>query len=225
MFLTLIRGGDFLAVFVGIAASLFVVFCTLPIHEFAHAYTANKMGDDTAKRQGRLTLNPIAHLDPFGSLMILLVGFGWAKPVPINDRNFKNRRRGIVLTSLAGPASNIVMAFIMIVLMNIIIFFTNMNSSMFAYALFLFFSFASNINIMLALFNLLPIPPLDGYRALSTVLPADIEYKVSRYENYIMIGVLVFAFSGFLSKPLVSVSGFIFTLLDSLASLPFRALS
>ncbi|MEG1436937.1 MAG: site-2 protease family protein, partial [Oscillospiraceae bacterium] len=110
MLLSAIRNGDMLSIFVSLAASAFVIFCTLPVHEFAHAFVAAKLGDDTAKLQGRLTINPMAHIDPFGAIMLALFGFGWAHPVPVNERNFKNRKSGVVLTSLAGPVANILMS-------------------------------------------------------------------------------------------------------------------
>ncbi|MBP3706233.1 MAG: site-2 protease family protein, partial [Clostridia bacterium] len=118
----ILSGGlSFEALVPGILASLIVIFLTLPIHEFAHGFVANKLGDPTARYQGRLTLNPMAHIDYLGALCILLVGFGWAKPVPINSYYFKKPKRDIALTALAGPVSNLIMALVVTLLRNILI--------------------------------------------------------------------------------------------------------
>jgi Zn-dependent protease len=113
---SLIRSGDVLQAVIFVLSGCFVVFVCSPIHELAHGYTAHLLGDDTAKNQGRLTFNPIAHIDLIGMLMILFFGFGYAKPVPVNPRNFKNQKGGMALTSLAGPVSNLIMAFISVFL-------------------------------------------------------------------------------------------------------------
>lgn len=187
-----------------IFASLFVIFCVLPIHEYAHAVTAYKLGDKTAKFKGRLTMNPLAHIDPIGAIMILLVGFGYAKPVPVNMRNFPRNKRKIYMgiTALAGPLSNIFMAFIMTVCYCLFfkLYMESFNSMY--YNLCIFFSYASIINISLAVFNLIPIPPLDGSRIMSAVLPDKYYYKLMQYERYIMIGLFVLIYIGVLDKPL-----------------------
>lgn len=109
----------------------FVVFCTLPIHEYAHAWMSTRLGDDTARLSGRLTLNPLAHIDPIGAVMILLIGFGYAKPVPVNMRNFKNPKRDMALTALAGPVSNLLMALFFMVIYNILAFFCQREAPLF----------------------------------------------------------------------------------------------
>ena len=110
MLLNLLRSGDKLTIAIGLMSSVFVVFCTLPIHEYAHALVATKLGDDTPRAQGRLTINPMAHIDWIGALMILFVGFGYAKPVQVNIRRFKHPKRDMMLTAIAGPLSNLIMA-------------------------------------------------------------------------------------------------------------------
>ena len=119
MILNFFRSGDWTSAMIGVCVSIFVVFCTLPIHEYAHAWMSTRLGDDTARLSGRLTLNPLAHIDPIGAVMILLIGFGYAKPVPVNMRNFKNPKRDMALTALAGPVSNLLMALFFMVIYNI----------------------------------------------------------------------------------------------------------
>ncbi len=162
-----------------------ILLVALPVHELAHAYTADRMGDQTARWNGRLTMNPFAHLDIFGSLLIFLAGFGYAKPVPVNPRNFRDYNKGMILTSLAGPLSNLVMAFLSLAILKLI--------TMFSLSLevrgivSLFFDTFSYINIILAVFNLFPIPPLDGYRVISNFLPPRWVFMIEQYQRYITI--------------------------------------
>ncbi|WP_456274866.1 site-2 protease family protein [Bacillus sp. AK031] len=157
------------------------------VHEFAHAYVAHKFGDDTAKDQGRLTLNPIQHLDPIGTLLILIAGFGWARPVPVNRFNFKNPKLAGVLVSVAGPLSNFLIAFIAFGVFYLMIslgvgtvipqFFIEM------------FQMIAYLNVLLFIFNLLPFPPLDGYRIIEDLSSPRVRSRMSQYEQY---GVLLF---------------------------------
>lgn len=200
---------------------IFVIFCVLPVHEFAHAKTAHWLGDDTARLKGRMTLNPMAHIDLIGALMIFLVGFGYAKPVPVNIRNFKNRKKGMAITALAGPVSNLLMAFLSLVLLNVVMYAVNSNAAIVS-VLYWFLYFCASININLAVFNLIPVPPLDGSRIATAVLPDRIYYKIMQYERYIMIALLVLLFTGILSTPLAYLSSFVFRGLNTIASLPFK---
>ncbi len=209
----------FLELLISLCAILFVLFCTLPIHEFAHAKVATWLGDQTPRLSGRLTINPLKHLDPIGSIMIFLVGFGYAKPVQVNMRNFKNPRGGMALTALAGPLSNIITAFFFMLIYNILLVYFLRGQSPVLASIMTFFSFAAIINISLGVFNLLPIPPLDGSRLLTLLIPARHYYKIMQYERYIMIGVLVLIFTGVLSTPLMWLSGFVFTGINRISSL------
>lgn len=220
MLFDLIRGGySMLEILAGVFASLFVVFCTLPFHEYAHALVATKLGDQTARLSGRLSLNPMRHIDPLGALMIVLVGFGYAKPVPVNPRNFKNPKVGMALTALAGPSANLLMATVFLLLKNIILLFPTSNPIVLALAY--FFIFAASINIGLAVFNLLPIPPLDGSRILQLIIPSKYYFKFLQYERYVVIVVFVLLLTGILSRPLGYLQTLLYNGLNFLVSLPF----
>ena len=204
------------------SAIIFVLFCTLPVHEFAHAWAAVKLGDETPKNQGRLTLNPLAHLSLLGSLMILVAGFGYAKPVPVNTRNLKNPKKDFALISLAGPASNLIMTAIFFLLTNIT--FRFLSPSLLSQVIYYFFYFAATINVNLAVFNLLPIPPLDGSRLWGLVLPDKYYYTVLQYERYIMLALLFLLFTGALTAPLSWLSNLIASAIKFIVGLPFRLL-
>lgn len=142
----------------------------LTVHEFAHAYTAFRLGDTTAKEEGRLTLNPLKHLDPFGTLLIALLGFGWAKPVSFNPENLKNRHRDEILISLAGPLSNLVLGVLFLLLARTLYFFEGFNSSDLGIATVNLLALWAVLNFGLFVFNLIPIPPLDGSHIYTTYL-------------------------------------------------------
>ena len=223
MLFNILRGQSGSEIIISLFAMVFVVFCTLPIHEYAHALVATKLGDQTARLSGRLTINPLAHLDIIGSLMILFVGFGYAKPVPVNPRNFKNPKVGMALTAIAGPIANIIMAIIFILLKDIVMLVPV--KSQFAYvilsAVYTFLYFAAYINIGLAVFNLLPIPPLDGSRILQLLIPDKYYFKFAQYERYIVIVVFVLIIVGVLDKPLAFLRDGLFEVLEFLIGLPF----
>ncbi|MCI6636590.1 MAG: site-2 protease family protein [Eubacteriales bacterium] len=191
------------------------ILIALTVHEVAHGWMAYKLGDPTAKTMGRLTLNPLKHLDPIGALCMLFFHFGWAKPVPIDSRYFKKPKRDVALTALAGPVSNILMAFCGILLFSILraVFVQVGAASSFGatiqqlvlYLLFYFYS----LNLSLAVFNFLPVPPLDGSRIFLVFLPQKYYFGIMKYERYIQLALMLCLWLGFLDGILSTLVGWL----------------
>ena len=188
---------------------------SLCFHEFAHGYIAYQLGDNTAANNGRLTLNPIAHLDPIGSLMLLFVGFGWAKPVPVNPQNFLNPRVDMIKVAFAGPASNLILAFIAGTCIRLLNFNFIIVSSMFIQILY----FITYINIALAVFNMIPVAPLDGSQIFGNIISKynpQIAWKLQIYGPKILMGLILigiltpFSILGNIMKPFIKFFLFIF---------------
>ncbi len=165
------------------------ILLAISVHEFSHGYAAVKLGDNTPLLQGRLTLNPLKHIDPLGFLCLLLVGFGWAKPVMINPSNFKNPRRDDLMVSLAGPLSNFIMAFIFVGLMKLVDMFLPVTSL--TQIIWAVFNGTVTINLVLMVFNLLPIPPLDGHHILGSLGGAPVWNFYNKYYEYLRFGMLL----------------------------------
>ena len=202
------------------------VFFSLAVHECCHGLAAYALGDPTAKNRGRLTINPIKHLNPLGAICMLLVGFGWANPVPVNPNYFKNRKAGMAITALAGPLSNFVLALLATLFYVLIERFAPVTASGFTKNLinviYNFFIYMQLLNINLAIFNLIPVPPLDGSRILNIFLPEHLYFKVMRYEQYIAIALVVLIWLGVLTGPLSIVRNSISVGLESFARVFIR---
>ena len=189
---------------------LVIVLIALTFHEVAHGWAAKKLGDTTADDRGRLSLNPLHHLDPIGFLCMVFFRFGWARPVPINVRNFRNPKRGMALCGLAGPAANLLLAFVILLPFEIMAALLNSGiwqpQSDFAVNLVgVTIEFIRNfhfMNITLAIFNFIPIPPLDGSRVLWAVLPDKLYFGVMRYERYLSMALMLLLLLGVLNYPL-----------------------
>lgn len=212
---------NFFDVIVKLMASLVVVFLILPFHEYAHGFVAYKLGDKTAKNSGRLTLNPIEHMDVLGSIGIILFGYGWAKPVPVNPLNFRNPKSGMALTALAGPVSNFLAAFVGCLLWNIIYLFNGTIDTTILSYIKIFFAYYIQVNIGIGVFNLIPVPPLDGSKILAYFLPDTVMYKFYMFQRQLSLILILILFSGILDAPLNFLRVCISTALFWLASIPF----
>lgn len=209
-------------VLVSVISSLIVIFVCLPFHEFAHALVADKLGDKTARYNGRLTINPLAHIDYIGALMIILVGFGYAKPVPVNYYSLSKPRRDVALISLAGPLSNIFMAFVFLLISNVVMLF---DYTIVIAVITSILYFAAQINVSLAVFNLIPVPPLDGSKVLMSVASSKVAYFYERYGNLLYYVVFASIIIGVLDKPFSYAVRGIMTAVGTLADLPFLLFS
>ena len=216
-------GLDTLSFLIMICVVTFVTVCCLPVHECAHAWTAEKLGDKTGRLSGRITLSPMAHLSLTGTLMLVLFGFGYAKPVPVNMRNFKKRKLYMGLTALVGPLSNLLLAIIFLTIGVICALFideTALYETDVAQIATTFFVTVARYNIALAVFNLIPMPPLDGSRILTMILPDKIYYRVMSYERYLFYALfaLIFIFNRIGISPINKITSLIFNLFGNIIS-------
>lgn len=185
-----------------------ITLIALTGHEFAHGWVSSKLGDPTPERDGRLTLNPLAHLDVVGTILMILTGFGWAKPVMVDPRYYKNQKRGMALTAIAGPLANLIMAFIaMLIFAAVVVISAKLgggimpqNASMFVQFVWRFAFLLAYRNLCFMVFNLIPIPPLDGSKVLGLFLPNRIYYRMLQYERYAIILIMLLSISGAFNK-------------------------
>lgn len=196
---TIMDGFDFtylLSILMGVIPSLICI----TLHELSHGFIAYKLGDDTAQRMGRLSLNPIKHLDPMGLLMMLIFHVGWAKPVPVNMYRFKNPKRGMALTAIAGPLSNIVISIVFLFIFGLS--YIPLGKTQVGTYFLSMIELTAYISIGLAVFNLLPVPPLDGSKVLFSLIRDENYYKLMRYERYGSLLMFALVATGILGKPL-----------------------
>lgn len=190
-----------------------VVLIAIPFHEAAHALVSHWLGDDTAVLAGRLSLNPLRHFDPLGALCMLIGGVGWAKPVGVNPRNYKNPKVGMAISAAAGPISNFLLAWVSMILYKCVIY-SGLGGLVPALMLFLYDMVVMNLS--LGVFNLIPVPPFDGSRIVLLFLPQRLYFKAMQYERQIMLIVLLLVFFGLLNRPLSIVVNFMWELLVGL---------
>lgn len=210
----LIRSIDWDFVEGALARTAAVLLC-LTVHETCHGLAACALGDPTAKSRHRLSLNPLRHIDWFGLLMMFAVGFGWAKPVPVDPRYFKDPKRGMALTALAGPVSNLLLAALAIGISKVIYLSGHYHPALNAVFLFCLYTLAP-LSVGLGLFNLVPIPPLDGAKVLGALLPDEAYFRIMRYERYGMLALILLSFTGVgsavISRGIMAVYGGLFNL-------------
>lgn len=193
------------------------------LHEMSHGYAAYALGDQTAKRMGRLSFSPLHHIDPLGLLLMITAGFGWAKPVPVNMNRFKHPKRDMALTALAGPVSNFIIALIALGLASLMYHFLHLSSElgwMVANQVFTFFLYTAILSVGLGVFNLIPVPPLDGSKVLFSFLPDRMYAFILRYEQYVMLLLFALVWMGVLDGPLFTVRTAVLNALFAVVGLP-----
>lgn len=216
MLLRLLNGSNLQNALIGLILSLPAILLCLMVHEVSHGLMALALGDKTAKNAGRLSADPFSHLDPMGFFCMLIFGFGWARPVPINISNFKNRRLGMALSAFAGPLSNFLLTFVFLLAYVPLQMAAYNTGSMFINVLAMFFLYTAQLSVGLGVFNLLPIYPLDGSRILDAVLPFEAQRKldnfVRRYQTVIMLAVIFIMWRGGLNILIMTVTNWIASL-------------
>lgn len=198
------------SVLLNMLLSVIPALICITLHELSHGYIAYKLGDNTAKNAGRLTLNPIKHIDILGLIMMIAFKFGWAKPVPVNMFNFENPKRGMAVTALAGPVSNILICFVFLFIYGIVYIPLKELGTAFAEAVLETVYVTAYLSLALAVFNIIPIPPLDGSKILFSLMSDESYLKLMRFERYGMILLLILVASDILGDPLGTATSFLF---------------
>ena len=193
-----------------ILMSIIPALVCITLHELSHGFVAYKLGDNTAKNMGRLTLNPIKHIDIFGLVMMVAFKFGWAKPVPVDMRNFKHPKRDMAITALAGPLSNVLICCVVLFIYGLVYLTCNLAGTEFAGSLLYAVYITAYLSIALAIFNIIPIPPLDGSKVLFSLMSDEGYMKLMRYERYGMLLLLALIVTDVLGNPLYAATEFVF---------------
>ncbi len=198
-----------------------ITLIALTGHEFAHAWVSTKLGDPTPRHEGRLSLNPLAHLDIYGTILMILTGFGWAKPVSVNPMYYKDRKKGMALTAIAGPISNLIMAFLGVLIGTILLIlgnYLNWNASLMEGINSVVYLFAFR-NLCFMVFNLIPIPPLDGSKVLGLIIPNRTYYTILQYERYSIFLIMLLSLTGVFNSIIGGGVGIVFSLILKLVGL------
>lgn len=206
-FSDIIRGLDW-SVPITFVMSVIPALICISFHEMCHGAAAYLLGDDTARKQGRLSMNPLRHIDPVGLLMLIIFKFGWAKPVSVDMRRFRHPKRGMALTALAGPVSNLVLAAVVLFLYGLL--YKSLNGGEWGDRILTLLELTAWLSIGLGIFNLIPIPPLDGSKVLFALLPDSVYLKLMRYERYGMIIILALVLLGVVGDPLTDASAYVY---------------
>ena len=210
-----LMSGNLITIVLSAFSILVMLFVVFPVHESSHALMAKLLGDDTAERQGRITLNPFAHLDILGTIGIVLFRVGWAKPVPVNTarcRKVKSQKTAMALTAAAGPLANVVSSLVFMIIEKILMVTCPMSNTL--YYILTALEMIIELDLFNGVFNLLPIPPFDGSRVFLAFLPQRTYFKIMQYEQFIMIGLLILMYTGILSIPFQFLTNCLYSCLD-----------
>jgi len=210
-----LMSGNLITIVLSAFSILVMLFVVFPVHESSHALMAKLLGDDTAERQGRITLNPFAHLDILGTIGIVLFRVGWAKPVPVNTarcRKVKSQKTAMALTAAAGPLANVVSSLVFMIIEKILMVTCPMSNTL--YYILTALEMIIELDLFNGVFNLLPIPPFDGSRVFLAFLPQRTYFKIMQYEQFIMIGLLILMYTGILSIPFQFLTNCLYSFLD-----------
>ncbi len=221
MLLQAFASGNASTILISLLACVFLVFVAVPVHEFAHVWAASKLGDDTGRMLGRYTLNPLAHLDPIGAILICLIGFGWGKPAPVNPNRFENPKKGMALTALAGPATNIIMTFLFLFVGETVFSVGPLAGTNIGAYIYIFCTICGRISIFLAVLNLIPVPPLDGYNILCGILPDNATAWIEQNQRIISFAFILFLITGVLTTPLSALANLVLNGISFICGLPF----
>ncbi|MEE0434546.1 MAG: site-2 protease family protein [Peptococcaceae bacterium] len=209
---------SFLSSFSSLVLTILAIIPAMCIHEYAHGWMSYKLGDPSPKYDGRLSLNPLHHIDLLGALFLIVFNFGWAKPVQVNPRYYKNPKRGMALVALAGPVANFILALLCLIVNNIILRVTGGSVGMVVYYLYDFFLLSAMVNVGLGVFNLIPLPPLDGSKVLAMFLPTRWYYNYMRIEQWGFVALFLLLALGVLSRPLFYLRSGVLSYLDFIAT-------